>query len=157
MADLVIDKIIDLILSTVEAVIPRTVPDIRFKRHRAPAPLRDANGAVRYFQVDIPTLLDTDQWPARSDGVSAWYATDQLLLKIWYPDQWVINGDTTERGISIVKIEDTIDLNTVLVYNDFLADVSIASDSYVSPQFKGTYQEGSLYVLKYTFSWQEVF
>ena len=151
---LVIDQAWDLFMSQIESVNPRTNPDIKFKRHRAPVDLLSSNGAVRYFQIKIPTVLPNDFMGPRSDGVSEWYGSEQFLIKIWYPQDWVISGDSTARGVDWIKMQDTIDLNEALCYNDFL---SALGDSYESPQFKGAYQEGLLWVLQYRFVWQELF
>ncbi len=151
---LLIDQAWDLWMQTIEDLIPRTHPDIRFTRHRAPAKLADSKGPVRTFEIKKPSLLANDQFGPRSDGESTWYATDQWLVKLWYPETWVIDGDTTARGVDWLKTQDTIDLAEELVYNDFLASLA---GSYESPQFKGSYEEGLLLVLQFRFAWQELF
>lgn len=152
---LVIDAALDLWLSTIEAVVPVTAPNIEFKRHRAAAPLENSQGAVRYFGIYAPKIFGNDANVPRSDGVSFWVATDQFFVKIWYPKDWVIKGDTTARGVDAIRLEDTIRINQAIVYNDFLNP--IGADSYESPQFLGAYEEGFLWVLQYRFAWQEVF
>lgn len=150
---LTIDSIFDLTMTGIEAVIPRTDPSILFKRHRAGADLAASKGAVRYFQIKIPALLGNDVIAPRSDGESAWYGTDQFLIKFWYPLDWVIDGDTTARNIDWIKMQDTIDINKKFCYGDALSSLG---GSYESPQFKGTYQDGNLYVLRYQLAWLEL-
>lgn len=151
---LVIDSALDLWLSTIEGVAPLTHSAIEFKRHRAAAPLADAKNAVRYFAIQVPKLLGNDARTPRSDGVSFWCATDQFLVKLWYPKEWNIKDDTTARGVDAIRLEDTIEINKAIVYNDFLS--AIGASSYESPQFLGAYEEGFLWVLQYRFAWLEV-
>lgn len=150
---LTIDSLFDLLLAGIEAITPRTVPSIPFKRHRAGVDLAASSGAVRYFKIAFGSLLPQDGAQRRSDGESAWYGTEALLVKIWYPADWVIDGDTTARGVDWLKLQDTIDINKSVCYGDILASLD---SSYDSPEFKGSYQEGNFWVLQYKTAWLEL-
>lgn len=149
---LTIDQLFDLILSGIEAIIPRTAANIRFKRHRAGTDLAASPGAVRYFQIKIPTLLGANAIGPRSDRDNLWHGSDQFLIKIWYPADWVIKDDTTARGVDWVKVQDAIDITKSLCYGDILATLG---NSYESPIFGGAYQEGNFYVLQFRAAWLE--
>jgi hypothetical protein len=150
---LTIDDFFDKLMDGIEAVIPRTAPVILFKRHKAPIVLDLSPGAVRYFKLGVGSVLPQDSAGPHSDGVSAWYGTDTFLVKIWYPAVWVIDGDSTARGIEWLKLQDMIDLNKAICYGDILATLGA---SYESPQFKGAYQEGNFWVLSYKTAWMEL-
>ncbi len=151
---LTIDELFDLLMSGIEAVIPRTAEDILFKRHRSGVVLDLSQGAVRYFKLAFGSLKPQDSTGPRSDGESAWFATDTLLLKVWYPLVWVIDGDTTARGVEWLKLQDTIDLVKAVCYGDILATLG---NSYESPRFGGAYQEGNFWVLQFSAAWLELF
>lgn len=154
MSDLNLDLVLDGLAQAIIACVPRTLPAFRFRHHNGAVPLEECEDPFRTFELRDGDLTCADVDTPNANEATVWYKLD-VEIAIVYPKTFLVPGDTANRGLAGLRLEDTVDLNRALMFSDPLAAVLPADVGYKLPQLVRSSRAGRVRSLVYRLYFEE--
>lgn len=152
MSDFAIDECIELLMDTIEALVPKSLADVEFLRYSGPVPIEEIEGPPRSFAISVASLQLADGVTTAKAGTTQTWFSIGFEVKIFYPKAFMWEGDTALRNVDKLKLQDAVQIIMWFVYGMPLDPLDV--DTYALA-LVGASLAGQIVALGFELRWSE--